>query len=200
MLKHREYEERVRAADRVADILWDVLEEEGKVEHRANAQIKFGAGLLALSPVVGPVIGTVVYGVGLIIGIVTCLGPPRNIMHERLVTQVTGEIPFERSANRLNMISEEYLDASTPEIPSYEQKNELSLVSQCATATFFTGCMGNCVLSRKKYNYTARARAPFFLLGALGLALVKYSTRYKHARNCALIEEGQAIRKRLLDE
>jgi len=173
-------------ADRVSDIIHSALEDDAATQDATNVQLAVGTGFLALSPFGGLALGTVFFSVG------TAL----SFIEIPLLSYVYGS-SFERNTQKLDWISQEYLDEPLPEIPTPKKKEDHALVSRCATISFFSGCIGNCVLPRTKYPYGAMARSPFFLLGGLGLVLRKYADRYTHEQNAALLMEAHLIRKRL---
>lgn len=179
-------------ADRISRIIIPSTRyDEAGVEYASVFNSLKRSLFLAISPMGGPILSTI-YGIGFLIG---CFSSSRRAFGDGNFD----ECCFDRNRCALTYIVDEQLDESIV-IVSEEQRREHALVGKCATISLFAGCLGNCALTRYNYTILAKARAPFFLLGAFGVALGKYSSRYKHERNEALINEAENVRKRLLFE
>lgn len=152
---------------------------------------------LAYSPIAGPII-TSLYGLGILMGLVA----PTDMTLNDLLSE--GEYgSFDRRAGDLNRLSKGYFDEKR-EVVSQAERREHAIVSKCATVCTFGGCFGNSLLSRYRSKelpkaYVTKANIPFFLLGALGIALTQYSLSYKTQRNVALLKETEYVVSRLIE-
>jgi hypothetical protein len=149
---------------------------------------------LAYSPLAGPII-TSLYGVGLLIGIVAPL--------DMSISDYMDD-DFDRRAGDLNYLSRGYFGEKR-EIVSQAERTDHAIVSKCAQVSLFGGCLGNSLISRSwkkelpKQAYFTKAKAPFFLMGALGIVLTQYSATYKARRNEALLKEAEYVVSRLIE-